>query len=161
MEVFELIVRHPGLASRAVAIVGTPVTQARDRVRWEADITRRRTTRPGTAAWQAARTLKPRTALHEWMLSPANYVRQAEAIVGHDVRRRFDGSLERAAAANRSELLVVVSPTDEEVAPGPAVAFATVAHGQVLELDGRCGHQAPVCEQPLVWRTVTSFLSQG
>ena len=159
MEVFEWIVTRPDLAAKAVSIVGTPATQTRDRTRLETEIERRRATSRLASAWRAACSFKPRTALNEWRLSRPNYVRQAEAIARHDVGRLFGGSLERAAAAVRCPLLAVISPTDEEVDPAPARAFASNAGGEVLVLDGRCGHQAPACERRLVWKTVDQFIS--
>jgi homoserine O-acetyltransferase len=159
MEVFEWIVTRPESAARAVAIVGTPVTQPRDREQWAIEVARRRQTPPRLEVWRALRSLKPRTALGEWRLERADYVRQGEAIIEHDVGRRFGGSLERAAAVARSRLLTVVSAVDEAVDPAPAVAFTRLAGGDILELAGRCGHQAPACERPLVWREVSRFLA--
>jgi homoserine acetyltransferase len=141
--------------------VGTPVTQPRDRRRLERDLASRRRTPAHRSAWNALCSLKPRTAFHEWKLDRANYVRQGQAIIEHDVRRHFGGALDRAAAAARSRLLVVVSPTDEEVEPQPAVEFARLARGRVFELDGRCGHQAPVCERDALCRTLTHFLADA
>jgi homoserine O-acetyltransferase len=160
MEAFEWIATRPDLVANVVSIVGTPATQPRDRARLEAEIERRRASPTIASGWRAACSFKPRTALNEWRLSRPNYVRQAEAIARHDVGRHFGGSLERAAAAVRCRLLAVVSPTDEEVDPAPAVAFARSAGGEVLALDGRCGHQAAACERRLVWKTVDRFISR-
>jgi homoserine O-acetyltransferase len=158
MEVFEWIVTWPVMAAKAVSIVGTPATQPHDGQRLEMDIETRLATPTYLAAWRAARSLKPRTALHEWRLSRPNYVRQTEAIVQHDVGRHFGGSLEHAAAAVRCSLLAVVSSADEEVDPAPAVGFARNAGGEILVLDGRCGHQAPACERKVVWDAVSQFI---
>ena len=82
-------------------------------------------------------------------VDPVDYVRQAEAIIALDVSASFGGSLERAASGVRASMLVASSLTDEVVNPEPARQFARLARGQVLELDGACGHRAPTWVQHL------------
>ncbi len=80
--------------------------------------------------------------------------------MAHDVSTRFGGSMERAAAAIRSQLLMVSTWEDREVNPKPAFELARMAGATILELDGRCGHQAPSCERVALWAAVRRFLER-
>ena len=42
--------------------------------------------------------------------------------------------------------------------PKPALELARLAGATILELDGRCGHQAPSCERAVLWPAVNGFL---
>ena len=68
--------------------------------------------------------------------------------------------MERAAAAIRADLMVVSTWQDREVNPRPAFDLARIARAEVLELDGRCGHQAPSCERAVLWPAVARFLDR-
>jgi homoserine O-acetyltransferase len=68
--------------------------------------------------------------------------------------------MERAAAAIRAQMLIVVSEHDEAVNPAPALELARLTHAQVVTLDGRCGHQATRCEREVMWSAVRQFLAQ-
>jgi hypothetical protein len=103
--------------------------------------------------------LKPRTALHELRSNPHNQIYQAQAIAALDISRRFDGSLARAAAGLRADLMVVHTWQDREVNPQPAFEFGRLAGATVLELDGRCSHQAPSCKRAILWPAVPRFLA--
>lgn len=158
MQVFEWLVTHPDFMTKAVSIVGSPQTQPDDVERWNGAMRWLVHSR-----WMRTRSrlseLKPRAAVGELGLQPEDQLRQIRAIVGHDIARRFDGSLERAAAAIKAELLVVSTWADAEVNPKPAFDVARLARAEVLELDGRCGHQAPSCERATMWPAVGRFLA--
>jgi homoserine O-acetyltransferase len=159
MQVFEWTTAHPSFVKKGIAIVGSPQAQEDDRERSRESIERLRVPRAARAA-EALRRLKPRTALNELRNDPYDHIRQAQAIMSNDVARRFGGSLERAAAATRADLLVVSTWGDREVNPKPAFDFARLAKADVLELDGRCGHQAPSCEAATLWPAVAQFLAR-
>ena len=78
-----------------------------------------------------------------------------------DVSAPFGGSMQRAVAAVRARLLVVVPERDDAVDPAPALEFARLARAEVLVLDGRCGHRAPACERGAVQGAVARFLRNG
>jgi homoserine O-acetyltransferase len=158
MQVFEWLVTHPDFMTKAVSIVGSPQTQPDDVERWNS-ATGWLVHSPWTRTRSRLSELKPRAALGELALEPEDQLRQIRAIVRHDVTRRFDGSLERAAAAVKAELLIVSTWADAEVNPKPAFEFARLAKAEVLELDGRCGHQAPSCERATMWPAVGRFLT--
>ena len=87
-----------------------------------------------------------------------NHIRQAQAMMALDVSLPFGGSMERAAAAVRATVLVIVSATDHTVTPGPALEFAKLIHAEVLELHNNCGHHAPECDSAKVNSAVAAFL---
>jgi homoserine O-acetyltransferase len=72
--------------------------------------------------------------------------RQLEAMIGHDVSRRFGGDMARAAAAVKARVLVVAALEDHMVNPQPALEFARRMQASTLELAGDCGHLSPGCE---------------
>jgi len=77
-----------------------------------------------------------------------------------DVSRDLGGSLERAARAVKARVLVIVGKTDHTVTPGPALDFARLMNGEVLELQGDCGHNSPECEIELVSPAIAAFLER-
>jgi homoserine O-acetyltransferase len=89
-----------------------------------------------------------------------NWIRQLQAMIGHDVTAGFDGSLERAAEAIRAKFLIVAALQDHMVNPTPALELAKLLHAQVLELTGDCGHIAPGCEKDKMNAAVRKFLEE-
>jgi len=159
MQAFEWMMSYPDFMTRVVSIVGSPQTQPDDAGRWNdglAWLSQSRWTRTRARI----RSLQPRSALTELSLQPENQSRQIHAILSHDITRRFGGSMERAAAARRPELLVVSTWQDREVNPKPAFDYARLSGAEILELDGRCGHQAPSCERATLWPAVGRFLGR-
>src|SRR4029077_16208573 len=57
-----------------------------------------------------------------------NHIRQAQAMMAHDVSAPLGGSMDRAAAAVKTQVLVIVSISDHMVTPGPALDFAQLLH---------------------------------
>ena len=160
MLVFEWAVRHPEMVGKAVSIVGSPQTQPDDIERWSgAQVWLKQ------SAWARSKSrllqFEPRGAWSEYRTEPEDQFRQMGAIARHDIFRRFDGSMEKAAAALRPELLVVGTWADREVNPKPAFEFARLANAQVVELNGRCGHQAPSCERATMWPAIGRFLDSA
>jgi homoserine acetyltransferase len=159
MQAFQWTIAHPRLMDKAVSIVGSPQSQPDDRQRWSDGIDWLQ-----DPAWTRARRVlsrgKPRAALNELRIEPHDQISQARAIMALDITRPFQGSMNRAAAAIRADLLVVSTWQDREVNPRPAFELARIADAEVLELDGRCGHQAPSCERAVLWPAVARFLDR-
>jgi homoserine O-acetyltransferase len=159
MQVFQWTIARPGFMDKAVSIVGSPQSQPDDRQRWRDGIQWLR-----DPAWTRARLLllrgKPRAALNELRLAPYDQIRQAQAIMDLDITRAFEGSMDRAARAIRADLMVVSTWQDREVNPKPAFELARISRAEVLELDGRCGHQSPSCERATLWAAVARFLGR-
>ncbi len=87
-------------------------------------------------------------------------IRQDQAMMSLDVSAPFGGSMERAAAAVRARVLVVVAAQDHVVTPGPATEFARLLKAQLLTLEGDCGHLAPGCEAQKLNPAVAEFLAR-
>jgi homoserine O-acetyltransferase len=159
MQVFQWMVDHPAFIDKGVSIVGSPQSHPDDRLRWQTYIAFLQANpvaaRVGQAIWRGM----PRTALNELLLEPHDHSRQGAAILKHDIAAAFGGDMTRAATAMRGDLLVVGTWTDREVNPNPAFEFARRAGAEIQELDGRCGHQAPSCDQETLWRAVDRFLA--
>jgi homoserine O-acetyltransferase len=89
-----------------------------------------------------------------------NWIRQAQAMMGHDVSRPFGGDMAKAAAAVKARSLVVVGLQDHMVNPAPALAFARLLHARTLPLDSDCGHLVTDCESVKVGAAIAEFLAQ-
>jgi homoserine O-acetyltransferase len=87
-----------------------------------------------------------------------NYLRQLQAILGHDIAH--GGSIYQAANAIKAKVLIIVSAQDHMVNPIPALGFAKLIHAQTLILESDCGHMAPSCEIKTVSLAIDKFLSQ-
>jgi homoserine O-acetyltransferase len=66
--------------------------------------------------------------------------------------------MEKAAAAVKAKVFVVVSKQDHTVTPEPARDFAKLLHAPVLELESDCGHLATGCENQKLAAAVSDFL---
>jgi homoserine O-acetyltransferase len=157
MQAFEWAVAHPAMIDKVVTIVGSPKSQPDDIQRCQEDIQRVQ-----MPAWTRARPHlwagQPRAAVYELRVRPYDHIRQCEAIIEHDISKRFGGSLERTAAVIGTRMLMVSTWEDRSVNPKPAFELARMAGAAILELDGRCGHQAPSCERKTLWPAVNRFL---
>jgi homoserine O-acetyltransferase len=89
-----------------------------------------------------------------------NWIRQAQAMMGHDVSRPCGGDMAKAAAAVKARVLVVVGLQDHMVNPAPALAFARLLHARTLQLDSDCGHLVTDCESMKVGGAIAEFLAQ-
>ena len=87
-------------------------------------------------------------------------IRQSEAMMALDVSVPFGGSMEKAAAAVKAKVLVIVAKRDHAATPGPAIEFAQLLHSELLELDDECGHQYGGCENARVVQAVAEFLGR-
>lgn len=88
--------------------------------------------------------------------SVSDQIRQRQAILSLNIPAEFHMALGQAAKQVRAKLLVVVSPQDQMVNPGPAVEFAVAIGAPVVRLDSPCGHQSYTCVS--IGPTVAQFL---
>jgi homoserine O-acetyltransferase/O-succinyltransferase len=88
---------------------------------------------------------------------------QLRATDRHDITEPFDGSMERAAAAVRAEMLIVVNAHDLLTTPEPSRDFAELAGARLLETDDDCGHQTFLqqCSGEEPPRSGTSWRGRG
>lgn len=87
-----------------------------------------------------------------------DWLRQLQAAKAHDISAHFGGSMEKAAAAVRAQVLVVAATQDHMVNPAPALNFAKLVHAETLELNSDCGHLSPGCESPKMTKAIQDFL---
>jgi homoserine O-acetyltransferase len=189
MQTFEWMVSHPDFMQKAVPIVGSPRLAPYDVLLWQTEndaIRNDPAWNSGDYREQPARGAL--FELSELMLStPERYnhitkredvlpsiarartapgfdandhIRQAEAMIAHDVSAPFGGAMEKAAAAVRARVLVIVSTTDHMVTPGPAIEFARQLGAELMEVRTDCGHLATNCEAGSLAASVNAFLSK-
>jgi homoserine O-acetyltransferase len=187
MQAFEWITAHPEMVRAAVPIVGSPRLSASDILLWSAELgaieaVERAGGNPRDAmpavrlmhefalaspAW-IHRNLAP-ADMPQWLkqreedarkgMDPRDYAAQLRAMLGHDVTRRFGGSLEKAGAAVRARVLVIAAEQDHMVNPLPALEMAAAAGFDVLRLKTDCGHLATRCEDARIAAAVREFLA--
>lgn len=158
MQAFDWATAHPEFVERIASVAGSPRSTAADRLRWEAFLGELQRDAGWKRGLRALLRGAPRDALRQFAGDREDFDRQARAIAAHDATASSGGSIERAAAAVRSKMLVVVPARDEVVDPAPALDFARLAGAQVVVLDGRCGHRATVCESAAVRSALARFL---
>lgn len=189
MQTFQWLVSYPDFMDKAIPIVGSPRLAPFDLVLWQIQIDAimndrgwdngNYTANPARAAEfefgqlllttpddynkkkTRQQTLADLAGAGKTGGSDANdKIRQAQAMMALDISLPFDGSLQRAVAAVKAQVFVIVARLDHVVTPGPALEFASLQRSQVLELDSDCGHLAPGCESKRVGAAVAAFLGQ-
>jgi homoserine O-acetyltransferase len=183
MQTFEWITRFPKFMDRAVPIVGSPRLGSYDVLLWETQIEAIDLARKSgdvdqaaelvgmihalalqTPDYHARRTPSSRAPKFVEAAKRASSQRvedresQLRAMLAHDVSRRFDGSMERAAAVVEARVLNVVGLEDHMVTPAPALHFAALLGAESLELENNCGHLAFRCDQESFVKAVRTFL---
>jgi homoserine O-acetyltransferase len=187
MQAFEWMVAYPDFMDKAVPIVGSPRLAPYDLLHWQAQIDAIMndrgwnngdyTTNPAreaeyefgaillTTPEEVNRRMTRRQVFEEIEKAKKaptadvnNKIRQVQAMMALDVSGRFDGSLERAAAAVKAKALVIVAKRDHVVTPGPALEFARLLGAKAIELESDCGHGASWCEGKAISAALAAFL---
>ncbi len=187
MQTFEWIVAHPDFMKKAVPVVGTPRQTTMDLLLWGAELgIIEQAQRCGGSLAEAMRNVgrihtfalttpdnrvreTPREEFEEEVgkrienyakRNPYDWASQLRAMMDLDVSRRFGGSMEKAAAAVKAEVFVVVARQDHMVNPHPALRFARLLGADVLILGSDCGHIATGCEAKKLNPAVAAFLAE-
>lgn len=160
MQAFQWATAYPDFAEKVVAIVGSPQSRPDDRHRWRTAVANLRAVGRVRRAVRSLWKGSLRQAIDEVTIDRRDYAAQADAIASFDVASPYGGSLAAAARTVRASLFIAFVPGDELVNPAPAVEFAHLTNAALLQLNGRCGHQAPSCERKTLWPAVTRFLAR-
>lgn len=182
---FEWATTFPGFAARVVPVAGTPRTSPYELLRIdlnrrilagcepdrcdaarEAYVAALRVSYRSPRHWDHSRSLDEVTGMISTlpqaaanMPAAADILAQNAAWEAMDVSAPFGGSLERAAAAVRGPMLViVVGDEDALVPPAASKEFARLAGARLVEVDSDCGHQFFVCEDEIVRDAIRDFL---
>jgi homoserine O-acetyltransferase len=186
MQTFEWITDYPGFMRKAIPIVGSPRLSTSDLLLWQAELDAIEAV--AKAGGDPRGAMPAVLAMHQFALTtPADHVRkspasdfaslkaklandartgmdpldwaaQLRAMIQHDITRPFGGSLEKAGAVVKAQVLVVVATQDHMVNPTTALEMAAGSGFQVLRLTGDCGHMAPGCEAGMLNAVVQEFL---
>jgi homoserine O-acetyltransferase len=179
MQAFEWVVSHPDDVARMVAIVGSPQLSSQDLLLWNAELHilddsiayahGNYGAAPVIAGLQEVHWLNlatpqlrvsdtSRADFAQWVKPKAadvsfdwnDWHRQLEAMIAHDVARKYGGDLRAAASHVRAKSLIVVGDRDMMVNAEPAKIFASAATGAtLLAFDDKCGHGLQGCEPQL------------
>jgi homoserine O-acetyltransferase len=184
MQTFEWITAYPDAMEKAVSIVGSPRLGSYDLLLWstqleaialavatgEPERAKRLVDLISTLALQTPGFHSRETdrveaiGIVERAGSPMDIhdrAVQLRAMIGHDVSKSFDGSMEKAASAVKAEVLNVVGLKDHMVTPGPALEFAELIGAGSISLESDCGHLAFGCDATRLDAAIRAFLERG
>jgi len=71
---------------------------------------------------------------------------QLLAMLSHDITYKYGGSMEKAAAAIKAQVFIIVSESDHILNPQPAKELASILNCKVMILQNNCGHLAIGCD---------------
>lgn len=187
MQSFQWMVSYPDFAEKILPIVGSPQLAPYDLVHWQMQldaITNDRRWNNGnytempalSAEYEFGAVLLTTPENYNYKTTRAdvfealkkaqtnttfdasNKVHQVQAMMSIDVTEKFGGSWDKAAAAVRANVFVIVAKQDHVVTPAPALKFAKILNAKTLILDSDCGHLAPSCEAGKVDAAAADFL---
>jgi len=174
MQVFEWIVSYPDFMEKAVAYVGSPKLTSFDLMLWQSELNAIEEGWQCNLSEQ--QMIKTIAAIHNTFARSPEYIVEntkpeevqtklkneyesytkffnsydwallLKAMMNHDITKNYNGSIEAAAKAVRTNLLVITAEKDLMVNPAPAQEFAELTDADSYIFDNNCGHLAPGCE---------------
>jgi homoserine O-acetyltransferase/O-succinyltransferase len=84
---------------------------------------------------------------------------QLNAIIGHDISKDFNNSLEEAAKHIKAKMLIISSLQDHMVNPTPAIDFSKLLPAKLIVLNDEKGHQAPNFFNPEIKDAIVEVLA--
>ena len=186
MQTLQWAVQYPNMTSRYAAIIGTPRLASFDIALWSTRNTLLRwylecqCEEPKKALAgigmlgsvpeklsQDVSRLEVHSAIEkeasEMQLSAGkawDQIRQAQAMMTHNIARNLNDDMAVAAQQIRGKLLIVVGADDRVVTPEPVIALATLTDATLVTLDKDCGHGDPWCDESGFSKALTDFLSK-
>lgn len=187
MQAFEWAISYPGFAEKIVPIASSPRLASYDIVLWETalrllSVYQKCQCQEAVSALMGLSFLTGNSPDYHARVSPRdsiagiirrmdnqpfavpiaqNLAVQIRAMIGHNVAAPYDDSIERAAARIEADVLVIVTPEDHVVTPGPALKFAEVLGAQAIQLANDCGHNGLRCDSQLLSQATQRFLAEG
>lgn len=186
MQTLQWAIQYPDFTTRYAAIIGTPRLPSFDIVRWS---TRNRLLQ-WYLACQCQQPLEimvglqlmgsvpaalsedlPREDVEAHITAQAqkisltqgevfNQIRQAQAMMNHNIAAAFNNDMRAAAAAIEGKLLIITGADDRVVTPEPIKQLATMTQSTLIELDKDCGHGDPWCDPTAFAQALKDFLTQ-
>ena len=88
-----------------------------------------------------------------------NIFYQISAVIGHDISKDFNGSMQQAAAHVKAKMLIISSKQDHMVNPAPAIAFSKLLPARLVLLDSELGHLVTDFSSPEIKDSIREALS--
>ena len=187
MQALEWMVAYPGFARKTISIVGTPCLTSYDLILWRAELLALECGKQDAAGGKSAMDLvahihslvaytpshvagtTSREAVPGYMkemektlgkYSTDNWAAQLQAIMAHDIYRKFAGSPQETAKTVRTHALIIVSEEDHMVNTLPAMELAPLIKAETAILASKCGHFAFLCDREKIAAIVSRFLDK-
>lgn len=186
MQAFEWAVSYPGFAEKIVAVASSPRLASYDIVLWETvlrilSLYQECKCQEAVAALMGIAFLTGNSPAYQARVSPRdsipaiigrmdhqmfappiahNLAVQVRAMIGHNVAAPYDDSIRQAAARIQADVLIVVTPEDHVVTPGPALEFAELLGAEAIQLPNDCGHNGLRCDSQMLSQATQRFLAR-